>query len=278
MWDFTLLAPSFWCISSLGHPSPPAHPVHKHTAGEEHKTHRAACRTTGWELPCSPSSSLGLPFILSTLHASAGGSPKVLQQTAAWEGLLARKSTQRGKGLAVLFQSPLWEAQKTKEQVADSAKNQRAPYRCGDPQSHSQAASSTALVSPHSFAFIPQQALHSALLPALAVLQHSSEPSSSTWLEINRKPFPTAPLPQTSAEQTRAAPMQPGQGWCSPRTTQPTKRPPQHEAVPERNKMKYSPSVSWAQIAPRWELWCSKLPMSWAEAPRPEQQQPEFLQ
>lgn len=201
MWDFTLLAPSFWCISSLGHPSPPAHPVHTHTAGEEHKTHRAACRTTGWELPCSPSSSLGLPFILSTLHASAGGSPKVLQQMAAWEGLLARKSTQRGKGLAVLFQSPLWEAQKTKEQVADSAKNQRAPYRCGDPQSHSQAASSTAHVSP------PQLCLHPTTSVALSPATCPGSPAALLWaqqLNLIRDQQKTLPYCSPPPDQCRA--------------------------------------------------------------------------
>lgn len=247
-------------------PGPPAYPVHAHSRREMWDPQgRMLYRWLGAALLPQQ-----LPFLLPTLHASAGGSPKALQQMAAWEGLLARKSTQRGKGLAVLLQSPLWEAQKAKERVGDSAKNQRAPCKCGDSQSHSQAAASTARVCPHSFAFVLQQTLHSPLLPAVAVLQHSPEPSSSKWLEIDRKPFPTAPIPQISAEQTSAAPTQPGQGLV---LTQYNPAYTVLATVPQRNKMKRSPSVSWAQIAPWRELWCSKLSMPWAEAPRPEQQQ-----
>lgn len=76
----------------------PQHTQHKHTAEGEHKTHRAACHTAGWELPCSPSSSWGLPFILSTPHIS-WREPKSITANGCLGRVTGREENTKGEGL-----------------------------------------------------------------------------------------------------------------------------------------------------------------------------------
>lgn len=125
--------------------------------------------------PAPPSSSLSYcPHSTLQLEGAQKHYSKWLPGKGYWQG----RAHKGGRAWPSCFSHPCEKHRKPRNELVIQLKTRGLHANVGTPNPTARLQPAQP-VCPHSFAFVLQQTLHSPLLPAVAVLQHSPEPSSS---------------------------------------------------------------------------------------------------